>query len=486
MENVRVEPQKVFDFFLQLCEIPHGSKNEAQISQFLQNFGKSLGFETIADEVGNVLIKKPATPGYETRKTIILQGHMDMVCDKRPDVEHDFTKDAIQTYIDGEWLKAKGTTLGADNGIGVAAGMAVLADTTMQHGPINCLFTIDEETGLTGAEKLSPDFLQGDILINLDSEDEGEIFIGCAGGVCNYATFKHLWVPVAADMFYMKLDIAGLTGGHSGDDIDKGRANANKLLNRFLCRVADKYEFYLCDISGGSLHNAIPRDASAVIAVPSADKESVRVDFNIFAAEVQDEYAATEPNMRFTLQSTEPTGRCIDTDVACGLLKSVHAVFNGVFAMSQDMPGLVETSSNLASIKRTSDNTLKITASQRSSILSARDNVSATVRSAFELGGATVETSGGYPGWKPNVKSEILKVACDTYKELFGGEAKIRAIHAGVECGLFLEKAPHLDMISFGPTMRGVHSPDERLNIPSTERWWRHLVAVLENAPVKQ
>lgn len=486
MENVKLEPQKVFDYFLQLCKIPHGSKNETQISQFLQDFGKSLGFETIADEVGNVLIKKPATPGYENRKTIILQGHMDMVCDKRPDVEHDFTKDAIQTYIDGEWLKAKGTTLGADNGIGVAAGMAVLADDKMKHGPINCLFTIDEETGLTGAEKLSPEFLQGDVLINLDSEDEGEIFIGCAGGVCNYATFKHLWVPVGADMFYMDVNISGLTGGHSGDDIEKGRANANKLLNRFLCRIADKYEFYLCDISGGSLHNAIPRDASAVIAVPSADKESVRVDFNIFAAEVQDEYAATEPNMRFTLQSTEPTGRCIDPEAARGLLKSVHAVFNGVFAMSQDMPGLVETSSNLASIKRTSDNILKVTASQRSSILSARNNVSATVRAAFELGGATVETSGGYPGWKPNVKSEILKVACDTYKTIFGGEAKIRAIHAGLECGLFLEKAPHLDMISFGPTMRGVHSPDERLNIPSTERWWRHLVAVLENAPIKQ
>lgn len=485
MEILNLEPKMVFDYFLQLCKIPHGSKNEAQISQFLQEFGKKLGLETMADSVGNVLIKKPASPGYENRKTVVLQGHMDMVCDKRPDVVHDFTKDPIEAYVDGEWLKAKGTTLGADNGIGVAAGMAVLADNSLKHGPINCLFTIDEETGLTGAEKLAPEFLQGDILINLDSEDEGDIFIGCAGGMRTTATFKYLLQPISGDMFYMKVDIAGLTGGHSGDDIEKGRANANKLLCRFLCRVAEKYEFYLCDISGGSLHNAIPRDASAVIAVQSADKESVRIDFNMFAAEIQDEYSVTEPNARFILQSTDPVNRCIDPAVANKLLKSVNAAFNGVFAMSQDMPGLVETSSNLASIKRTADNIITIVTSQRSSIESARYCVSDTVRAAFELAGAAVECNGGYPGWKPNVKSEILKVACDTYKDIFGRDANIKAIHAGLECGLFLEKAPGLDMISFGPTMRGVHSPDERLNIPSVERWWRHLVAVLENTPVK-
>lgn len=485
MEKFVLNPEKVFDYFFKLCEIPHGSKNEGQISKYLQNFGKTLGLETLADEVGNVLIKKPATAGCENRKTIILQGHMDMVCDKRPDVVHDFTKDPIRTYIDGEWLKAEGTTLGADNGIGVAAAMAVLADDTLKHGPINCLFTVDEETGLTGAEKLSSEFLQGDILINLDSEDEGEIFIGCAGGMRTTASYKYMWVPVSGDMFYMKVDINALTGGHSGDDIDKGRANANKLLARFLCRVADKYEFYLCDISGGSLHNAIPRDASAVFAVQAADKEAVRIDFNIFAAEIQDEYGATEPAARFLLQSTEPTGRCIDPELAKRLLKSLNAAFNGVFAMSGDMPGLVETSSNLASVKRTSENVITVVTSQRSSVESARNAVSDVVRAAFELGGAKVECNGGYPGWKPNVKSEILKVACDTYREIFGQEARIRAIHAGLECGLFLEKAPGLDMISFGPTMRGVHSPDERLNIPSTERWWRHLVAVLENAPLK-
>ena len=485
MENNKLQPEALFGHFLKICEIPHGSKNEAQISAYLQDFGKQLGYETIADSVGNVLIKKPASPGCEDRKTIILQGHMDMVCDKRPDVAHDFTKDPITTWVDGEWLKAQGTTLGADNGIGVAAAMAVLSDPSLKHGPVNCLFTIDEETGLTGAEALSPELLQGDILVNLDSEDEGEMFIGCAGGVCNYAEFKHGWVPVNSDMFFMKVDINALTGGHSGDDINKGRANANKLLCRFLARVADKYEFLLCDISGGSLHNAIPRDASAVFAVPSANKEDVRVDFNLFAAEAQDEYSVTEPAMRFTLQSTDPVKRVIDPVVAKNLLCSLHAVFNGVFAMSQDVPGLVETSSNLASVKRMNENLILVTTSQRSSIESARDNVSSAVRTAFELGGATVTTKGQYPGWKPNMKSEILKVACDTYRELFGEEAKIKAIHAGLECGLFLEKAPHLDMVSFGPTMRGVHSPDERLHIASTERWWRHLQALLEQAPAK-
>ena len=407
-----------------------------------------------------------------------------MVCDKRPDVVHDFTKEPIRLVVDGDWLKAQGTTLGADNGIGVAAAMAVLADKTLKHGPVNCLFTVDEETGLTGAQALDKNLLQGDILVNLDSEDEGEIFIGCAGGVCNYADFRFVWDRVAGDMFFMKAEISNLTGGHSGDDISKGRANANKLLNRFLCRIAQKYEFYLCEINGGSLHNAIPRDASAVFAVQSADKESVRVDFNIFAAEVRDEYSVTEPDMRLVLQSTDATHRCIDKETTDGLLKSINAVFNGVFAMSQDVPGLVETSSNLASV-RMNENTISITTSQRSSIESARDNVSQSVRSAFELGGAKVVTKGHYPGWKPNMNSQIMKVACEQYTALFGGEAKIKAIHAGLECGLFLEKAPHLDMISFGPTMRGVHSPDERLSISSTARFWQHLVALLENVPVK-
>lgn len=484
MEKLNLNPQLVFDFFAEICKIPHGSKNEAQISRFLQDFGNRLGLVTIADELGNVLIKKPATAGYENRKTVILQSHMDMVCDKRKDVEHDFLTDPIRLVVDGDWLKADGTTLGADNGIGVAAAMAVLADDSLVHGPVNCLFTIDEETGLTGAQALNGDMLDGDILLNLDSEDEGEIFIGCAGGVCTYADYRFIWERIAGDMFYMRADISNLVGGHSGDDINKGRANANKLLNRFLCRIAEKYEFYLCDISGGSMHNVIPREASAVFAVQSSDKESIRVEFNIFAAEVRNEFATTEPDMKLVLQSTDPVSRVIDKETTSKLLKSLHALYNGVYAMSQDVEGLVETSSNFASV-RVEDNTVKVVTSQRSSIESARDDIAATVSAAFALGGAKVVTKGHYPGWKPNVNSQILKVACEQHKQLFGVDAKIKAIHAGLECGLFLEKAPHLDMISFGPTMRGVHSPDERLSIASTERFWHHLVAILANVPEK-
>ena len=480
-----LKPALVWKHFVAMCAIPHPSHHEEKIRAYVKGELERMGYACTEDEAHNLYARKEATPGMENRKGIVIQAHLDMVPQKNNDKVFDFEKDPIDCYIDGEWVTANGTTLGADNGIGVAAAMAVLADKELKHGPVNCLFTIDEETGLTGAEKLTSEFLQGDILVNLDSEDEGEMFIGCAGGVCNYAEFTHGWVDVPQGYFFLKVDINSLTGGHSGDDINKERANANKLMARFINRVSKKHDCYLCEISGGSLHNAIPRDASAVIAVPSADKEAVRVEFNIFAAEVQAEYSATEPTARFTMQSTDAVEKAIDRESAKKLLLSLQAVFNGVYAMSADMPGLVETSSNLASVKRVAENKILVTASQRSSVESARDNVSDTVRAAFELGGAVVTTSGGYPGWKPNVKSEILKVACETYKNLFAAEAKIKAIHAGLECGLFLEKAPQLDMISFGPTMRGVHSPDERLDIASTERWWRHLVALLENAPQK-
>ena len=341
------------------------------------------------------------------------------------------------------------------------------------------LFT-NEETGLTGAEALAPELLQGDILVNLDSEDEGEMFIGCAGGVCNYAEFKHMWTTIAGNMFFMKVDINGLTGGHSGDDINKNRANANKLLARFLLSVAEKSEFYLCDIAGGSLHNAIPRDASAVFAVQSADKESVRVDFNVFAAQVQDEYSATEPEMRFTLQSTDPVKRVIDPAVAMKLLPSLHSVFNGVFAMSQDVPGLVETSSNLASVKRTGDNLILVTTSQRSSIESARDNVSSVVRTAFELGGANVITKGQYPGWKPNKDSVVLRKVSEVYNSLYGVSPKVKAIHAGLECGILGATYPEWGMISFGRTIRYPHSPSEYVEVDSVKRFWNLLVQTLK------
>lgn len=482
---IELKPACVFRFFDEICAVPRPSKKEGKIIEYLKEFGKKYRLETCVDEAGNVLIRKPATKGYEHCKTVVLQSHIDMVCEKNSDVEHDFLNDPIETVVDGEWLRAKGTTLGADNGIGVATELAVLAADDIEHGPIECLFTVDEETGLTGAFALKSGFMGGDILLNLDSEDEGELFIGCAGGVRTSAVLAYKPVPVPEGYFFFRVGVEKLTGGHSGDDIDKGRANANKVLNRFLYQTAGKYDMYLCSIEGGNLHNAIPREAYAVCAVPAECKEAVRVDLNVFAAEMEAEYAVTEKNMKFILQSETPCKEAIDRDTANRLLNAVHAVYNGVFAMSRDIPGLVETSSNLASIK-TERGKIVINSSQRSSVLSARQDMSDTVKAAFELAGAEVEVGEGYPGWKPNTDSEILKIAVETYKKLFGVEPKVKAIHAGLECGLFLEKYPSLDMVSFGPTLRGVHSPDERMLIPTVEKFWKHLLEILKNIPAQK
>ena len=484
MEKIELKPASVFHYFAEICKVPRPSKKEEKIIAYLQNFAKEQGLESKTDEAGNILIKKPATPGKENLKTVILQSHIDMVCEKNSDSTHDFLNDPIETYIDGEWLKAKGTTLGADNGIGMAAQLAVLAANDIEHGPIECLFTVDEETGLTGAFALKEGFMDGDILINLDSEDEGELFIGCAGGANTTAEFAYEEIDAPQDYFFFNVAIKGLTGGHSGDDINKNRANANKLLNRFLSQLADKYDLYLCEIDGGNLHNAIPREARALCAVPMKHKEDVRIDMNIYTAEIENEFSVTEPNLRTELGSESPCAKAIDRDTVARLLKTIYAVHHGVYAWSQDMPGLVETSSNLASIK-TVDGKIKIVTSQRSSILSSRKDMSEVVRSAFLLGGAEVTTGDGYPGWKPNPASPILKVAIESYKRLFGVEPKVKAIHAGLECGLFLEKYPHLDMFSTGPTLRGVHSPDERMHIPAVDKFWQHLLDVLVNVPQK-
>ena len=484
MEKIELKPASVFHYFAEICKVPRPSKKEEKIIAYLQNFAKEQGLESKTDEAGNILIKKPATPGKENLKTVILQSHIDMVCEKNSDSTHDFLNDPIETYIDGEWLKAKGTTLGADNGIGMAAQLAVLAANDIEHGPIECLFTVDEETGLTGAFALKEGFMDGDILINLDSEDEGELFIGCAGGANTTAEFAYEEIDAPQDYFFFNVAIKGLTGGHSGDDINKNRANANKLLNRFLSQLADKYDLYLCEIDGGNLHNAIPREARALCAVPMKHKEDVRIDMNIYTAEIENEFSVTEPNLRTELGSESPCAKAIDRDTVARLLKTIYAVHHGVYAWSQDMPGLVETSSNLASIKMV-DGKIKIVTSQRSSILSSRKDMSEVVRSAFLLGGAEVTTGDGYPGWKPNPASPILKVAIESYKRLFGVEPKVKAIHAGLECGLFLEKYPHLDMFSTGPTLRGVHSPDERMHIPAVDKFWQHLLDVLVNVPQK-
>ncbi|MGL4853014.1 MAG: aminoacyl-histidine dipeptidase [Phocaeicola sp.] len=483
--NVKeLKPEVLFHYFEEICQVPRPSKHEEKIIAYLTNFAQKHGLECKQDEAGNMLIKKAATPGNEGMKTVILQSHVDMVCEKNSDVAHDFLIDPIKLVVDGEWLKADGTTLGADNGIGVATQLALLAATDLSHGPLECLFTVDEETGLTGAFALQSGFMEGEILINLDSEDEGELFIGCAGGAGTTAEFAYQPIEAPQDYFFFRVGFKGLTGGHSGDDINKNRANANKLLNRFLSQLAAKYDFYLCQIDGGNLHNAIPREASALCAVPMAHKESVRIDLNVYTAEIENEFSVTEPKLRGELSSEPAYPHAIDRAVVAKFLQTIYAVHNGVYAMSQDMEGLVETSSNLASIKQ-SETSIKVVTSQRSSILSSRIDISETVRSTFLLGGATVTTGDGYPGWKPNPASPILKLACESYERLFNTPPKVKAIHAGLECGLFLEKYPALDMVSFGPTLRGVHSPDERMLIPTVEKYWKHLLDLLKNIPQK-
>ena len=486
MEKKDLKPTDVFRYFEKICQVPRPSKKEEKIIAYLQNFGKEHGLETHTDKAGNVLIKKAATPGMELCKTVALQAHMDMVCEKNNDVQHDFLTDPIETEIDGEWMKAKGTTLGADNGIGIATSLAILANDSIEHGPLECLFTVDEETGLTGAFALEDGFMKADILLNLDSEDEGELFIGCAGGVDSVGEFSYQETDVPQNYFYVNIQIKGLKGGHSGGDIHLGRACANKLLARFLNQTLKKHDMYLCEIDGGNLRNAIAREAHAIIAIPETDKHAIRTELNLFAAEVEAEYAVTDPDMQFILESEAGPRKAIDKDTALRLIQALYVIPHGVQAMSQDIDGLVETSTNLASVKMKPGHIIRIETSQRSSIESAKQNIADIVRTVFDMAGAAVSHSDGYPGWKPNTHSEILEIATESYRRLFGMEAKVKAIHAGLECGLFLDKYPTLDMISFGPTLQGVHSPDERMNIPSVERFWKHLLDILKHIPHKK
>lgn len=480
MNQTEMTPASVFEMFARINQVPRPSKHEEQMIAFLCRFAEENHLDYKVDETGNVLISKPATPGMENRPTVILQSHMDMVCEKNNDVQHDFLKDPIQTYVQDGWLHARGTTLGADDGIGCAMEMALLVDNTVKHGPIECVFTRDEETGLTGAEGMKPGFMSGQMLINLDSEDEGQIFVSCAGGCRTEAKFRFTPETTPAGLFFLKLTVKALVGGHSGDDIDKKRANANKLLARFLYDGMKKYGLRLADIQAGGLHNAIPREAEAIVAIPNEYKEQARVDWNLFAADVQEEFYVTEPSMQFLLESTDALPTVFPEEASRRIITALQAVDNGVYAMSQDIE-LVETSSNLASIRQTEPGLVCINSSQRSSLMSNRLNMAHTVAAAFELAGAEVEIGEGYPGWKPNPNSQLLKVAVEQYRKLFGKEPIVRGIHAGLECGLFSEKYPGLDMVSFGPTLRGVHSPDEKLEIATVDMVWRHLLAILEN-----
>lgn len=481
MSQNELIPTSVFDCFAQINKVPRPSKKEDQMMNFLLDFGRSLGLDSRSDEVGNVIIRKPATPGMENKPVVILQSHMDMVCEKNNDVDFDFEKDAIQTYVEDGWMKAKGTTLGADDGIGCAMEMALLKATDIEHGPIECVFTRDEETGLTGAEGMGNDFMSGKYLLNLDSEDEGQIFVSCAGGCRTAAWFDYTDEPTPANTFCAQLTVKGLSGGHSGDDIDKKRANANKILARFLYMELQKTDLRLADIQAGGLHNAIPREAGCVVAVPFAFKEQLRIDWNLFMADVEQEYNSTEKKVEMLLESTDVPATLVDKNTSDRLIRALQAVDNGVFAMCQDIE-LVETSSNLASIHMVpATHTIDVNSSQRSSLLSARHNMSNTIKALFELAGARVDVGEGYPGWAMNPKSEILRVAVEQYKKLFGKDPIVRGIHAGLECGLFSAKYPGLDMISFGPTLRGVHSPDEKLEIATVQMVWDHLLAILKN-----
>ena len=474
-----LEPTIVWNHFYEITQIPRPSKKEDKVRAYLDEFGKKHNLTTVTDKAGNVLITKPATPGYENEKTIILQAHMDMVCEKNSDVEHNFDTDPIQVIVDNGWVKAKGTTLGADNGIGMALMLAVLSSDNLKHPALECLFTTDEETGLTGAFALDNNLLKGDILINLDSEDDGEIFVGCAGGIDTTATLKVKTKDTPRHFFAFSVTVKGLMGGHSGDDIDKRRGNANKMLNRILWNMHKDLDLHLVKIDGGNLRNAIPREASAVACVPFVHKEKVRVIFNEVAAELEDENAAIETNMRIELHSEEIPDRVMTRRSTSKILNALYACPHGIKAMSPDMAGLVETSTNLASVKMPDDKKLVITTSQRSSVESAKYDIAHQVESVLKLAGCSVTHVDGYPGWKPNLNSQILRVAEKSYEKLFAVQPKVKAIHAGLECGLFLKKYPHLDMISIGPTMRGVHSPDERLEIETVGRVWSWLTDIL-------
>lgn len=477
--NKLLQPSIVFDCFAEVNKVPRPSKREEKMIAFLKEFGESLGLPTKVDETGNVCISKPATPGNENRKTVILQSHMDMVCEKNKDVDFDFDNDAIETYVDGEWMRAKGTTLGADDGIGVAMQMAILKSNDIEHGPIQCVFTRDEETGLTGAVGMKSGFMDGDYLINLDSEDEGQIYVSCAGGVRTTATYPFPTEVAPANYATFRINVKGLSGGHSGDDINKKRGNANKILVRFLVNEMENLGLRLVDIQSGGLHNAIPREGHAVCMVANDKKGELKAHLEAFSKDVAEEFAVTEKSISITLEEVEAATKVMEAEAMRKMLLSLQAVHNGIFAMSQDIDWLVETSSNLASIHSEGDH-VTVTTSQRSSVASACLNVASVVRAAFELGGAKTVTNEGYPGWKLNPNSEIVKIAKESYEHLFGKEPKILAIHAGLECGLFSEKYPKLDMVSFGPTLRGVHSPDERLLIPTVQMVWDHLLDILK------
>ncbi|MEI8046623.1 MAG: aminoacyl-histidine dipeptidase [Bacteroidota bacterium] len=483
-EIFKLEPTAVWKNFYSLTQIPRPSHHEERIQQFMFDFGKNLGLETIKDEVGNIIIRKPATPGMENRQGIVLQTHLDMVPQKNSDKVHDFANDPIEAYVDGDWVTANGTTLGSDNGMGVAAAMAVLEATDLVHGSVEALFTCDEETGMTGAFGLKPGIFTGDILLNLDSEDEGELYVGCAGGTNASATFTYKEEPVQQGLASFKLAITGLKGGHSGLEIILQRGNSNKLMNRFLKHSVVEHDLRLASIEGGSLRNAIPRESFAVVTVPPSKADDLVKCVGEFEKLYRSELSAVEPDLKFTVTATSTPQSLIDAASLDKVMKAVNACPNGVMRMSDDMIGLTETSTNLAIVK-SENGKIFVKCLLRSSVDSAQQDLGEMIKDVFELAGADVVLDGTYPGWKPNMKSDILITMQEVYQKLYGRIPEIKAIHAGLECGLLGGVYPNWDMISFGPTIRYPHSPDEKVNIASVGKFWNYLVNTLKDAPVK-
>jgi len=485
MSGIRnLEPKQLWNFFHEITQIPRPSKYEQKMIEHMKTFGKKHNLETILDEVGNVIIRKPATKGMENRKGVIFQTHLDMVPQKNSDKKHDFEKDPIETVIDGEWVRANGTTLGADNGIGVASTMAVLASKDIVHGPIEALFTIDEETGMTGVFGLKKGLLKGDILMNLDSEDEGELYVGCAGGVDVSVTKDYAEEKSPKGMVAYKIFAKGLKGGHSGVDIALGRANSNKLMFRFLMQAESDFGIRLSEASGGDLRNAIPRESIAVLLVPEIKAKEFEKFVIRYEKIYRAEFSETEPDLKFTCEKVAVPAKVMNQREQYLIIRAVFVCPNGVIRMSQAMKGLVETSNNLAIVKC---NKGKFEAYNlcRSSVDSAKDATAWRIAAAFHLIDADVKVEGGYPGWKPNMQSPILQTMSNVYKDMYGNVPEKKAIHAGLECGLIGGVYPNLDMISFGPTIRYPHSPDEKVNIASVAKFWDFLVGTLKHIPVK-
>lgn len=479
-----LEPQPLWNYFSDLNAVPRPSKKEERVIAFMKSFGENLGLPTIVDDIGNVIITKPASSGMETRQTVVLQSHLDMVHQKNAETSFDFDSQGIDMFVDNDWVKAKGTTLGADNGIGVATIMALLASKDIQHPPLEALFTIDEETGMTGAQELKPGYLNGKLLFNLDTEDDRELTIGCAGGIDISISGNYESSKPSANHTFFSIEVKGLTGGHSGMDIHLGRGNANKIMNRVLLDSSNKHDLKICQIDGGGLRNAIPRESKAIVALDNAHIDGFKKDLKDQSATIKNENKDTDPSLEIVLKELPESHDVLAEEFQFKILRSIGACPNGIFRMSPNIAGLVQTSNNLARVL-IKDNSYTILCLTRSSVDSEKMELANNIKGAFELAGAKVGLDGSYPGWAPNPSSKIVDVMADLYRKMHNDEPDVNACHAGLECGIIGSHYPDMDMISFGPNIRGAHSPDERVQISSVQKFWEYLIETLKLVPEK-